>query len=166
MVIRMNKTDPAPSATIIPLPMPPFPKKSVRRSEDKWTPTVMKFGYTPLPNLLLRAQGKLKITPLQLNVLVQLAEHWWEADKDPYPAKERIALRMGKSQRQVQRYLTQLEKQGFIKRSARYNGKKAQTSNAYSMQGLINKLKNVAPEFEKAAEQTRLKKKKLESAKV
>jgi hypothetical protein len=160
----MSTTDPTATATIIPMPMPPLPKKSQRKSEDKWTAAVMKFGYTPLPNLLLRAQGKLKITPLQMNVLIQLAEHWWEADKDPYPAKERIALRIGKSPRQVQRYLTQLEKQGFIKRNARFNGKKAQTSNAYSLKGLIEKLKAVAPEFEKAAEQTRLKKKKLESA--
>ncbi|MBX9822784.1 MAG: hypothetical protein K2Y19_19405 [Afipia birgiae] len=63
-------------------PVIPFPKKtSGKRAEDKWSPQVLKLGYTALPNLLLRAQGKLKISPPQFNVLAQLCEHWWEADK-------------------------------------------------------------------------------------
>jgi hypothetical protein len=157
----MTDTAQTTSATVIPLPLT---KKARRRAEDKWSSTVMKFGYTPIPNLLLRAQGKLKITPMQLNVIVQLAEHWWEADKDPYPAKERIATRLGKSPRQIQRYLTQLEAKGFIRRVERFTGKKAQTSNAYSLNGLVKKLQAVEPEFTKLAEQTRLRRKKVETA--
>jgi predicted transcriptional regulator len=112
----------------------------------------MKFGYTPVPNLLLKAQGKLKITPMQFNVLVQVVEHWWEAERDPYPAKDTIARRMNKSPRQVQRYLTELENAGMIRRIARYSGKKAQINNAYSFDGLIKKLKALEPEFTKEAE--------------
>jgi hypothetical protein len=154
----MNKTTPD---NVVPL----RPKKSEgRRLEDKWSPAVMKLGYTGLPNLLLRAQGKLKITPMQFNVLVQVMEHWWEAERDPYPAKDTIARRMNKSPRQVQRYLTQLEKGDFIKRVARYSGRKAQINNAYSLNGLIKKLKAVEPEFAKEAEQKRLRRKKLETA--
>jgi len=148
------------SAKVINLPLP---KKVRNRAEDKWSPQVMKHGYTPLPNLLLRAQGKLKITPVQLNVLVQLAEHWWEADKDPFPAKDRIATRMGKSPRQIQRYIAQLEKRGLVKRIKRFLGRKAQTSNAYSLDGLITKLKAVEPEFAKEAEQNRIRRKRLEA---
>jgi DNA-binding MarR family transcriptional regulator len=150
------------SSNIIPMTLP---KKAKRRAEDKWSPVVMKFGYTPLPNLLLRAQGKLGISPVQLNVLVQLAEHWWEADKDPHPKKDRIALRIGKSPRQVQRYITQIEKKGFVKRVERYFGKKRQTSNYYSLEGLVAKLKAIEPEFTKQAEQERLRKKKFEASK-
>src|SRR6185437_11078863 len=135
----------------------PLPKKAKQRAEDKWSPQVMKLGYTPLPNLLLRAQGKLKLSPVMLNVLVQLAEHWWEADKDPFPAKDRIATRMGKSPRQIQRYIAQLEKRGLVKRIKRFLGRKAQTSNAYSLDGLITKLKAVEPEFAKEAEQNRIR---------
>jgi predicted transcriptional regulator len=142
----------------------PLPKKAKQRAEDKWSPQVMKLGYTPLPNLLLRAQGKLKLSPVMLNVLVQLAEHWWEADKNPFPAKDRIATRMGKSPRQVQRYITKLENAGFVKRIERFTGKKAQTSNEYSLAGLIAKLKAVEPEFTKAKEMKNLKSKKLEMA--
>jgi hypothetical protein len=141
----------------------PLPKKVRNRAEVKWSPQVMKHGYTPLPNLLLRAQGKLKITPVQLNVLIQLAEHWWEADKDPFPAKDRIATRMNKSPRQIQRYITQLEKRGMVRRIKRFLGKKAQTSNAYSLEGLIVKLKAVEPEFAKEIEQARIRRKRLEA---
>jgi predicted transcriptional regulator len=146
---------------VIPLPTK---KKQGRRAEDKWSSQVMKFGYTPLPNLLLKAQGKLKITPTQFNVLVQVVEHWWEAERDPYPAKDTIARRMNKSPRQVQRYLTQLENAGMIKRIPRFSGKKAQINNAYSFDGLIKRLKAVEPEFSKEAEQKRLRRKKLETA--
>lgn len=136
--------------------------KTGRRAEDKWSAQVMKLGYTPIPNLLLRAQGKLEISPVQMNVLLQLAEHWWEAGKDPYPAKDTIAARVGKSRRQVQRYITELEKDGFIERIARFSGTKAQTNNAYSFNGLISKLKALEPAFAKEVEQKRIRRKKFE----
>src|ERR1700722_9969487 len=106
--------------------LPTTKKKQGRRSEDKWSAQVMKLGYTTFPNLLLKAQGKLKLSPAQFNVLVQAVEHWWVLQGEPYPAKDTIARRMNKSPRQVQRYLTELEKAGMIRRISRYSGKKAQ----------------------------------------
>jgi hypothetical protein len=155
-------TTPAPTiAAIIPLPTK---RSGGKRAEDKWSPQVLKFGYTALPNLLLRAQAKLGITPNQFNVLAQLAEHWWDADKFPYPAKETIARRMNKSPRQVQRYITELENAGLIRRIERFSGKKAQINDGYSFDGLIKKLKALEPEFTKAANLKKLKSKKLETA--
>lgn len=151
---------PKPETNVIQMPLS---KKDKRRAEDRWSPQAMKFGYTLLPNLLMRAQGILKITPTQFNVLVQLAEHWWEADKDPFPAKERIAKRIGKSPRQVQRYITELEKKGLIKRTARFLGRKAQTSNSYSLAGLVAKLKALEPDFTKNANLTKRRQKQLEA---
>lgn len=116
-----------------------------------------------LPNLLLQAQGRLKIKPAPFNVLVQIVFHWWDADKDPYPAKETIARRMGLSARQVQRYLTELEDAGFIKRIERYSGKKAQLANGYSLDGLVEKLKEIEPEFKKMAEQKKIRQRKVET---
>lgn len=142
----------------------PVEKKELRRASDKWTPAVIKLGYTTLPSLLLRAQAKLKLNPSQINVLIQLIEHWWEADKNPFPAKETIARRMNKTPRHIQRILTQLEKAGHIKRIERFLGHKAQTSNAYSFDGLVKKLVALEPEFRKAAEQNKLRKKKVETA--
>lgn len=155
----ITKTGLGPAATVIPLPT----KKGGKRAEDKWSPQVLKHGYTALPNLLLRAQAKLKITPMQFNVLAQLAEHWWDADKFPFPAKETIARRMNKSPRQVQRYITELENAGLIRRVERFSGRKAQINNGYSFDGLIKKLKELEPEFAKAKELKKVKNKKLEA---
>jgi len=150
-----------PGAVII--PMPGMTKKDRRRSEDKWTAQVMKLGFTPLPSLLLRAQARLGLKPEQLNVLLQIVEHWWEADKVPFPSKDTLARRMGKSPRQVQRYLTQLEDAGFISRIERFNGRKAQVSNGYDLGGLVAKLVDIEPEFQKIAEQHRLRRKRAET---
>jgi hypothetical protein len=64
----------------------------------------------------------------------------------------------------VLRYIEQLEGAGFIKRIARYRGYGVQTANAYSLDGLVKKLKAVEPEFSKLAEQNRLRRKKAEAA--
>ena len=125
-------------AAIIPRPIA---KNDRRCAEHKYSAAVMKHGYTMLPNLLLRAQGRLEIIHAQFNVLVQLIGHWWEADSNPHPAKETIARRMGKSPRQIQRYLTELEEASSIRRNYRFPGQKAQTSNAYALDGLVTKLK-------------------------
>jgi len=160
---RMNtQTPPVPPqlSNVFPLPIT---KKEKRRAEDKWTPAVIKLGYTPLPSLLLKAQAKLKLNPIQMNVLIQIIEHWWEADKNPFPSKETIARRMNKSPRQIQRVLTTLEKPGHIKRIERFLGHKAQTSNAYSLDGLVKKLVALEPEFRKATEQNKIRRKKVEA---
>src|SRR5258708_25233247 len=159
----MAKQTETPTPTNV-ISLPLQPKKKRMRAEDKWSAKVMKLGYTPLPNLLLRGQAKLKLTPLQFNITAQLLMHWWDADDYPYLAKETIGTRIGKSSRQEQRVLTQLEKKGHLKRIPRYFGKKQQTSNAFSLDGLVTKLKAIEPEFTKAAEQARLKRKKLEAA--
>nr|WP_192959825.1 helix-turn-helix domain-containing protein [Sinorhizobium meliloti] len=98
----------------------------------------------------------------EFNVLVQLIFHWWDADRDPHPAKDTIARRMGLSSRQVQRYLTNLEEAKLIKRIERFSGKKAQIANAYDLSPLVRKLGAIEPEFRKAVEQRRLRQKKVE----
>lgn len=158
---RMQTPNAPPQLNVVKLPLE---KKELRRAADKWTPAVIKLGYTTLPSLLLRAQAKLKLNPIQLNVLVQLIEHWWEADKNPFPAKETIARRMNKTPRHIQRVLTQLEEAGHIKRIERFLGHKAQTSNAYSFDGLVKKLVALEPEFRKAIEQNKNRRKKVETA--
>jgi len=53
-------------------------------------PAVIKLGYNPLPSLLLKAQAKLKINPIQLNVLVQISQHWLEPTKIRFPRRRRL----------------------------------------------------------------------------
>jgi hypothetical protein len=157
--MNANNDTEQPSAEIIKLHLS---GKEKRRAEAKFGAPVMKHGYTLLPNLLLQAQGRLGIGHAEFNVLVQLIYHWWEADKDPYPAKETIALRMGLSPRQVQRVLTRLEKSGWIRRIERFTGKQAQTSNAYDLSPLVRQLGHIEPEFRKVAEQNRIRQRRVE----
>jgi len=152
------------TAQIISLPKAAAANTDKTRFEKKWSKAVTKHGYTMLPSLLLRGQAKLGITANELNVLLQIIEHWWEPENDPYPAKDAIARRMGITGRQVQRILKQLEVKKLIKRQARFHGLKNQTSNSYSFAGLAEKLKLIEPEFAKAVEQTRIRRKKLETA--
>lgn len=157
----MTKTQTPPQTdNVIQLPVG---KKERRRAEDKWTGPVIRLGYTQLPSLLLKGQAKLKLTPVQLNVLLHILEPWWDADRLPWIAKDTIAQRMRKTPRSIQRVITQLEKDGHIKRIERFYGKKHQTANAYSPAGLVKKLVALEPEFRKAKEQNRLRKKKVEA---
>lgn len=138
-------------------------KKAKRRAEDKFSTLVMKHGYTLVPNLLLMAQGRLKISPAGFNVLVQLFGFWWDADKEPYPTKEKVAGRVGKSPRMVQRYITELEEAGYVKRVERFSGPKNQLANGYALDGLVKKLIEIEPAFAKEVEQRRLRQKRLET---
>lgn len=139
-------------------------KKERRHAADKWTAPVAKLGYTQLPSLLLRGQAKLKLTSPELNVLLHIIEPWWEADRLPWIAKDTIAQRMRKEPRHIQRIITRLEKGGFIKRISRYYGKKQQTANGYSLDGLVKKLIDIEPAFRKEKEQNKLRRKKVEAA--
>ena len=149
---------------VVSLRVSPKEKKDKRRAEDKYTPAVIALGYTTLPSLLFKAQAKLKLGSLQLNVLLQIIEPWWDADKPPFIAKDTIARRIRKSARTVQRTITQLENAGHLKRIERFYGRKHQTANGYELDGLVKKLVALEPEFRKAKEQAKLRKKRVEAA--
>jgi DNA-binding transcriptional MocR family regulator len=102
--------------------------------------------------VLLWGQQRLGLSPELLNVLLQIISHWWNADEEPFPSKEEIARRMGRSARQVQRYLKELEIGGFIRRIPRMTVR-GQTSNKYSLEGTVAKLKAIEPDFRRAAEE-------------
>ena len=164
--MRMKKK-PAPlptSASADNVVVLPVKQKPLHRAEHKYTKPVIAIGYTVLPSMLLRGQARLKLTPMQLNVLLQILEPWWSADKLPFLSKETIAQRMRKSPRTVQRVIGQLEKAGHIKRIERHDGPGRQTSNYFDPDGFVKKLVALEPEFRKAKEQNMLRKKKVEAA--
>lgn len=146
------------TAEIIELPVPP---KEKRRAEAKYGKAVMSHGFTIVPNLLFEAQAHLKISPTAFNVLLHLVMHWWEANEAPHPAIKTISRRMAKSSRSLFRYFDELEAAGLVQRVARYRGEKAQTSSAYVLTGLVDKLKAIEPEIAKAK---KFKSKRLEKA--
>lgn len=150
------------SAKIIPLK---FPKRQRKRADDRWGRTVIARGFTTLPTMLFWAQARLKLTPDEFNVVLQLASYWWDANEDPRPAKDTIAARMGKSPRTVQRYLTKLESKKLISRIARFRPGRGQGPNAYSLEGLVTRLTELEPEFRKVTEQNRIRRQRVERPK-
>jgi len=139
------------TATIVPL----RPKVAQQESEKKWGRSVMNFGFAIFPSLIFRAQARLGLNPVQLVLLLHLADHWWYFAKMPYPSKATLAERMSLSPRQIQRYLTDLEVGGFIQRVERFAGHKGQQSNEYNLTGLVNKLQKLEPEFNEVKEQAK-----------
>lgn len=133
-----------------------------RQADKKWSPMVMRQGYSIIPVLLLHAQKRIGLSPSHLNVLLQIASHWWKANDLPFPSKQTIANRMDCTPRHVQRCLTALEKAGLITRIVRKNSKEGQLSNRYSLEGLVKKLAEIAPDFEAEAEARRKNRAELE----
>jgi len=121
-----------------------------KESEKKWGTAVMNVGYCILPSILLRAQARLLINAQQMNVLLQLIEHWWTADGKVYPSKDTIAGRVGLSTKQVQRHIKVLEEKGLVRRIPRVLKTQGKTSNEYDLSGLVKKLKAIEPDFRQA----------------
>ncbi|MCK1554034.1 helix-turn-helix domain-containing protein [Bradyrhizobium sp. 177] len=73
-----------------------------------------KAGWSPVPDVLLFNQHKLKITGDDLIVLLNLMAHYYVKDEMPFIRPTTIAKRMGVSQRKVQRSIARLRKKGLI----------------------------------------------------
>jgi len=129
--------------------------KAERESEKKWGRAVMDLGYSMIPSLIFRAQARLGLNPVQLALLLHLADYWWHRAQMPYPSKAALAERMSLSPRQIQRHLAELEAGGFIERVERFAGHKGQQSNEYNLTGLVEKLKKLEPEFSQVKAQAK-----------
>lgn len=116
------------------------------KNEKKWTRPVWRSGWTGIPNVLLKRQKDLGLTPPELNVLLQLLKHWWEADSNPYPSRKAIADCIGSTPQTVQRHITKLVEAGFVERKRRTREDGGYTSNEYTFQGLVKALKPFAEE--------------------
>lgn len=86
----------------------------------------MSAGWTALPSIILDKQHALGITPLDLNILMQLAKHWWKKDDLPYPSKDTLAKTIGMDASSIRRRIQRMESEG------RSNGFDAWTQKAAS----------------------------------
>jgi DNA-binding transcriptional regulator YhcF (GntR family) len=111
----------------------------LRRNERKWTRPLMEAGWTAWPSILLERQRELGLDALDVNILLQLAKHWWEADNPPYPSKRSIAAAIGVDPRTVQRRIERMEKVGLVRRRERRDPHGGTKTNAYLFDGLIQR---------------------------
>ena len=114
--------------------------------KQKWGPETSSVGFTPFPSTLLFAQAELGLTPIEMNIILNLLVHWWEKDKFPYPSQKAIAYRIGVSTRTVQRILLDLEEKNLIIRQRTNREDKIYKGrNIYNLEPLIDTLKILSP---------------------
>ncbi len=81
----------------------------------KWGKAVS-VGFQAVPDVLLKNQHELRLSAIELVVLLNILMHWWYSEFLPFPRPTAIAKRMGVGVRTVQRATSKLEKLGLITR--------------------------------------------------
>jgi hypothetical protein len=109
----------------------------LRVNEKKWTPTLMKAGWTVLPNVIFERQQALGLDPLDVNILLHIASYWWTEGGKPHPSKVTIAKAIGIDPRSVQRRIAAMERDGLIRREERRVSGSRSNTNIYHLDGLI-----------------------------
>ena len=80
-------------------------------------------GFQAVPDLLLKHQAKLDLSPTNLVVLLNVLMHWWYPEQKPFPRSTTIAKRMGLSSRAVQRSLQHMQQLGLLARERSDDGR-------------------------------------------
>jgi DNA-binding transcriptional ArsR family regulator len=115
--------------------------------EAQWDVGVnQKFGLCLIPSLLLRSQQQLGLNPTQLLLLVQLCDLSSDPGQNPTPSKKTLSERLGLSERQIQRHLSELEKAGLISRIESHAPDGGLMANEYDLSGLREALKRLVDE--------------------
>jgi predicted transcriptional regulator len=126
------------------------PEKEINAIKSKWSTILTKPGWVTLPSTILEAQADLKLEPVDINIILHLANYWWTKEKKPYPSKSTIAKRMNRSPNAIQKRIARLEKMGLVQRIKRFDkDSNGQLSNMYELGGLIEKAKPYAKEIMK-----------------
>lgn len=119
---------------------------SIKANEEKWGKTNMKAGWTAVPNALLVHQATLGLSPMDINIIMQISRFWWDAGNHPFPAKKTIADSIGVTPRAIQQRIASLEKAGFIERVERRE-KKGSKTNIYKLSPLKDILRPYSKEI-------------------
>ena len=90
-------------------------KNPAMRAKDKWGEAAAA-GFQLVPDILLKNQAALELTPTDMLVLLNVLMHWWYEDHLPFPRSTTIAARMNVQPRTVQRSLARLGQLGLMKK--------------------------------------------------
>ena len=117
-----------------------------RKIAQRWGPELTSSGWTAIPNVIIQRQKALGLSPLDVNILLQLLAYWWEPDNLPHPSKGTIAAAIGVHSRTVQKRIAGMEAAKFIKRIGRQTSLNGGLPNKYDFSGLIDAAKPFAIE--------------------
>jgi predicted transcriptional regulator len=112
-----------------------------------WGKAVYKHGYAGIPSILIQAQQRLGINSMQMNIIVQLLDYFFEPSRKPFPTKRELANRIGVTEKTIQINIRALEKAGLIQREMRKTAAGDWNSNIYHLDGLITKVQALEPEL-------------------
>ena len=112
------------------------------RAERRWG-EALESGFTIVPDVLIKNQGRLGLAFRELGVLLQLISFWWTAEEWPRPQVSTLAKRMGVDDRTVQRSLSALVDCGLIART-RVKTKYGDFAQGFDLSGLVTKLEQIA----------------------
>lgn len=106
-------------------------------------------GFLVVPDVLIKYQVGLNISPTDMAVLLNIVMHWWKPDELPHPRPSSIASRIGVSTRTVERCIKKMEKNKLIIRRESEkkdpgNPKSSLMVRRYDLSGLIARLEEYA----------------------
>ena len=137
--------------------------KNPSSTERIWGKAVLSHGYTGVPSIMIKAQSRLGITPLQMNIIIQSLDYWHDPERKPFPTKQDIASRMKVTGKTIQNNIRQLEQAGLIRREARRTACGDWNSNIYHLDGLVERIKKFKPDFAEAKEKKRKARQRAET---
>lgn len=143
--------------------------QALKQNEKKWSPTLMKAGWSAFPNIIIEKQRALGLDAMDMNILLHLVQYWWLEENVPHPSVATIAEAIGVTPRAIQKRITALQGAGLITREERRHSKFGSQTNLYRFDGLIKaclpfaqeKLEAAKKKAEENKERVKRKKPKL-----
>jgi hypothetical protein len=109
---------------------------------SKWG-TAIDAGFQQVPDVLIRTQSQIGLSPLDLAILLNLTMHWWDKDNLPWPRPSVIAKRIGVSTRTIERRIAKMTDDGLIRRLPREKSD-GPTIRRFDLSGLVRRLEGLA----------------------
>ncbi len=100
-------------------------------------------GFSVVPDVLLRYQSRLGLTPLDVVIILNICLHWWTPKELPFPRLATIGARIGLSPRSVERRIIAMEKKRLLLRLAAERHD-ALTIRRFDLSGLVKELQSLA----------------------
>ena len=105
---------------------------------------VLQAGFMPLPHLFLRHYRSLGLSQVQAMFVLQLMEIAWDIG-DPPNSVNKLAIRMGLSQRSIRACSKEVHDLGLIEIYDQWDEAGAQVENAYDLSPLFHRLAALVP---------------------
>jgi hypothetical protein len=102
----------------------------------RWTPTLVKDGFTPVSNYFLENYAKLSphISHAEAMLVIHLMRYKWDGE-DPYPSFKTLSEQMGMSEQMARQHARSLEQKKYLFRRIQVG-----TTNRFQLQPLFDAL--------------------------